>query len=669
MSTLLQEELYKYGFTAVNLPAAHADYIIKWGREMIPDEHLYHDANGGCGRETEPHITVLYGLTDPVPSKELIELVRKTPPFTVRLTSVTLFENDEYDVVKFDVDSEELVALSNAIREACPNENKYPKYVPHCTVAYVKKGRVPDLAGNYPFEQNPPIPAEFEVNEILFRPGGDSEDPKRVTTRLPLNRYRKESEDPKAFLRSAPKTSFVVALTDYVPFVRNRTRTYYWANSILMLKPKDGTKFNSRAEAEAVAADLIQGGTEAWVEPFGTSTQEAEDPKAALKIHKITTPLRFKYVPVGFYFRTPTYELLRKTDPDPETGANALLTDLDTVRKVAFQPGTWVFPPKWTVDDITSGPDLDAEQTYFEGLEEAEDPKSVMRNISDPSLVLRQLGFTEATPDTYNREHNGLTTRITLWKPRSGSRAVTFTLDTWAKGSHHIWNERWHPEKEQLRSFIERHERMTREAYQLAEAEDPKNVLKLAKLASGLFVVTRLTDAYGEPLNVPHYLKAYGQPPNRSAVWYPDLTAATRYRSEKDAWREIGDIFGDAYNDAVSLTPVGEGEDPKAIFKAAAQAQQWEQVTIRWLDQHGGEHQTSYYDLPLNQAEEELKKNLVINRSPYTIAKVIEVIPKRLSPKRLESRAPFDLLQFPIEASVLASKLLELDHVEKPAVL
>ena len=204
---LVQEQLYKLSSTQVNLPAAHSDFVLKWGREMIPNEQLYYDEKGGLGREDEIHCTVLYGLEEKEPSEALLALIRDTPPFTATLTSVTLFDNNpDYDVVKFDVDSEELVALSNAIRQACPNHNEYPDYQPHVTVAYAKKGRVPDLAGNYPFQQDPPIPAEFEVNEIIFKPAGESGDPNRKPIRIPLNRYRKEAMDPKQALRRALAT-------------------------------------------------------------------------------------------------------------------------------------------------------------------------------------------------------------------------------------------------------------------------------------------------------------------------------------------------------------------------------------------------------------------------------------------------------------------------------
>lgn len=200
----LLEQKYDLSSVSLRVPSPLREFVLKWGRLTLPDDVLYWDEEGGCGRETEPHITVLYGLTDSEPPPVLCDLARRTRPFTVRLGPISLFENEHYDVVKFEVASRALVDLSNAIRAACPNENAYPVYVPHCTVAYCKKGTVAGLVGVYPFEADPPISNEFEASELVFSPAGDDADPARRVRVLPLNRYWKESVvegSAKAFLR------------------------------------------------------------------------------------------------------------------------------------------------------------------------------------------------------------------------------------------------------------------------------------------------------------------------------------------------------------------------------------------------------------------------------------------------------------------------------------
>ena len=153
---LLQEQLYKLSSTQINLPAAHADYIVQWGRTQIPDTVLYYDDKGGLGRETEIHITLLYGIKEKELNAEALALLTKTPPFTVRLTRIGQFTNEKYDVVYIEVFSQELEELNAALRQVCDHESTHPKFHPHVTIAYVKPGSCNDLAGLDPFTEFSP---------------------------------------------------------------------------------------------------------------------------------------------------------------------------------------------------------------------------------------------------------------------------------------------------------------------------------------------------------------------------------------------------------------------------------------------------------------------------------------------------------------------------------
>lgn len=175
----LNEDIYKSSTTQIDLPDNIGQHIISWGKLNIPDDALYIDEDGGCGRETEQHVTVLYGLKEPTPSDALKDIVGNTKPFLVELSGVTLFENEKYDVVKLDVISEELTNLSNAIRKACPNNNKFPDYHGHVTIAYVKPGRGKEFLGQDVFKAAQ-VPRDFWAYEMKFKGAGDSEDPNRV---------------------------------------------------------------------------------------------------------------------------------------------------------------------------------------------------------------------------------------------------------------------------------------------------------------------------------------------------------------------------------------------------------------------------------------------------------------------------------------------------------
>ncbi len=99
------------------------------------------------GIETDTHITVIYGITenDPDAVQACLDSIPVGVFFTVGNT--TIFQEDDYDVVVLEIDSPELEALHQAIRETVPNEQTYDTYVPHITLAYVKRGMGMKYAG------------------------------------------------------------------------------------------------------------------------------------------------------------------------------------------------------------------------------------------------------------------------------------------------------------------------------------------------------------------------------------------------------------------------------------------------------------------------------------------------------------------------------------------
>lgn len=144
---------HEYSSTQFNLPPEHAKAITDLAA-TIPDEHLNTEAGG---RETEPHITVKYGLhTDD--AEKVRALLKDQPPIPVTLGTTSIFPADEKavqrggadvsDVVKADVDSPALHALNQKIADALPHTDTHPEYKPHATVAYVKPGLGKQYEGN-----------------------------------------------------------------------------------------------------------------------------------------------------------------------------------------------------------------------------------------------------------------------------------------------------------------------------------------------------------------------------------------------------------------------------------------------------------------------------------------------------------------------------------------
>lgn len=155
---------YSYASTQVNFPESIAKRVIEWGNDRIPDSNIHEDPDDdSMGREDTVHCTVLYGLVDqdPEPVRELLAGER-----TVKATlgKITLFENDEFDVVKIDVKSPDLHRIHEQL-SVLENENKFPEYKPHVTIAYVKPGSGSLYSGVTEFEGT-----EVTFDTVVFSP-------------------------------------------------------------------------------------------------------------------------------------------------------------------------------------------------------------------------------------------------------------------------------------------------------------------------------------------------------------------------------------------------------------------------------------------------------------------------------------------------------------------
>jgi 2'-5' RNA ligase len=154
---------YDYASTQVNLSDDIAKRIMDWGKENIPDEEVS-DEDDTQGREDNPHITILYGIVDNAP-QQVIDLLQGKPQATATLGKVSLFENDDYDVVKISVESEDLAEFQKIIWDGVEHESDYPEYKPHVTIAYVKPGSGSLYSGATDFEGT-----EVTFDTIVFSP-------------------------------------------------------------------------------------------------------------------------------------------------------------------------------------------------------------------------------------------------------------------------------------------------------------------------------------------------------------------------------------------------------------------------------------------------------------------------------------------------------------------
>ncbi len=204
-----EEAPYRYSSTQVNLPSeyhkAFADAVAG-----IPDADLnseegasYGGKTAGSGRETEPHVTALYGLHSEHPTA-VKKILAEQGPIKGAFGKVSIFEMPDADVVKLDIDSPDLHDLNARLRKL-DHTNKFPDYEPHMTLAYVRKGEgakyvgkeVPGLTGK-----------EVTFNRVMFS-GKD-----QSRTDIPLKAT--ETEAP-ATEEVEPSTETIAPVTETKP--------------------------------------------------------------------------------------------------------------------------------------------------------------------------------------------------------------------------------------------------------------------------------------------------------------------------------------------------------------------------------------------------------------------------------------------------------------------
>ena len=109
-------------------------------QSVIDDDDVYHkEGDRSFGLETEPHTTLLYGLHSDVDPKEVMKVMEKYTYNHCRLYNVSTFNNSDYDVLKFDVESPVLHEVNQELKKF-PHTTSFPIYHPHMTIAYLKPG-------------------------------------------------------------------------------------------------------------------------------------------------------------------------------------------------------------------------------------------------------------------------------------------------------------------------------------------------------------------------------------------------------------------------------------------------------------------------------------------------------------------------------------------------
>jgi len=162
---------FEYGSTQVNLTGDVAATLLLMGA-AIPEEALAEK-----GRETDPHVTVKFGLDPGVTVDELTEVLANSDSvlemaergggrITFGATTVFEPEDKDYDVVVVAIDSPDLVLLNDVIGRGLPATSTYPEYIPHATLAYVAKGRGKEFADDATLNGTQAIFTAIQLSDV-----------------------------------------------------------------------------------------------------------------------------------------------------------------------------------------------------------------------------------------------------------------------------------------------------------------------------------------------------------------------------------------------------------------------------------------------------------------------------------------------------------------------
>ena len=159
LSNKIKEETYDNHSTQFDLSDVMSEKDFSFIRlQMNISNELLYIKDSSFGKESDPHITILYGLTKECDYFKLRAFCKDFGTIQIKIGDISKFESDEYDVIKLSVESKELHDLHNYIKTNFDNVFSFPDYTPHITLAYVQKGSCDHMLG----------PCEWTGTEYLF---------------------------------------------------------------------------------------------------------------------------------------------------------------------------------------------------------------------------------------------------------------------------------------------------------------------------------------------------------------------------------------------------------------------------------------------------------------------------------------------------------------------
>lgn len=170
MSEVKENHKNEYGCLMLNVKHPDWDSILS----TINKEDLYED-EPGFGAEKEPHVTILFGFHKNVDIDKIKEMVKDQDLKSIKIKSkgISMFKGEDYDVIKFDIESEVLHDLNKLMTDNFDYTSDFPNYHPHMTIAYVKKGKgkkyIDKKSKNFTFTCNEFLYSTAESKKTKFK--------------------------------------------------------------------------------------------------------------------------------------------------------------------------------------------------------------------------------------------------------------------------------------------------------------------------------------------------------------------------------------------------------------------------------------------------------------------------------------------------------------------
>lgn len=116
---------------------------IAYIHDLIEDDDVYIGEDNTLGLEANPHVSLLMGLHGCVSGEAVVHSIQEyyVPECCIGNVSTFPSRTDcDFEILKFDVQCDVLYAINEHLRKVYPYTTPF-SYHPHCTIAYLKKGR------------------------------------------------------------------------------------------------------------------------------------------------------------------------------------------------------------------------------------------------------------------------------------------------------------------------------------------------------------------------------------------------------------------------------------------------------------------------------------------------------------------------------------------------